>query len=332
MKPLIQSYLEFFNTPFTGLKRDLTGIELLPDHSEFAGAPQVSWTPKPSFKKFPSRDQSSSYSCVFQSNAKARGATYANQGGNFPILSALPYNKRSNFPDAGAIPYEGLQITAQGLPLESVYPSQKMNEAQMNAAAKPAVDPNYAGTTPVRLALDMDTIASVIDQGYGVVICNNFATVEYAQYVPVTYRGVFRGIDHQIAGVDRTLYNGSKALVCEDSAFLNSAQDGQRIITEDFLLNHTFFVGYVRNVTPPKFQAIPKPDHIFTVDMQLGQTSNEIKLLQQRMIYEGYLSPDCATGYFGSLTKKAVIAYQQAKMLPNTGYVGSMTRSSLNTT
>lgn len=325
---IIASYVESLNPPKTGALRNDDDLGMV-THKEFAGG-GVEWSIKSTYRSFPKRDQSSSLSCVMQSNAKARGVTYANQGGNFPVLSALPYNRRSNFPGQGTIPLEGLQLTSQGLPLESLYPSENMTETQMDNAPKPTMNPVYGGGIPVKLPNDMDTIANALDSGYGVVLCNNFASAEYTQYVPKTIRGVFRGVDHQIAVVDRTIYQGQKALVCEDSAFLSSTNDGQRLITEEFMLNHSYFIGYVRNVTAPKYQAIPKPIHTFTVDLQFGMTGNEVIILQKRLIYEGLLSPDCASGYFGALSLAAVIAYQGAQGLPQTGYVGTLTRAKLN--
>lgn len=330
---ILKSFLE--PKIFTGVVKDTRSSyeqSQDPTHEEFvpAGAPGVTWVERSVYKKFPKRDQLDSFSCVMQSNAKARGVTYANQGGNFPILSALPYNRRSNFPGEGTVPYEGLTITSQGLPLESLYPSQRMTESQMNAARKPPIDPTYAGSLPVKLPLDMDTIASVVDQGYGIVMCNTFASAEYAQYIPMTLRGLFRGVDHQISIVDRTLISGKKTFICEDSAFLSSSKDGQRIITEDFLLNHSYFIGYIRNVKAPQYGAVVRPLHMFTVNIAFGDQSNEVMVYQQRLVFEGYLSPDCMTGYFGGLTQRATMAYQEALGVSPTGHVGPITRAKLN--
>jgi len=301
-------------------------------HDEIAGG-EVTWVEKdPStWKKFTLRDQSSSYSCVLQSNAKARGVTEFNETGNFPVLSAREYNERSNYPTAGTIPYEGLQITSRGLALEFLYPSEKLTEDEINVRIPKAPqviqsEQSFSGGTPVSFpSIDIDSIAQALDSGFGVVVCCAFYA-KYWQYV-VQVGLSSPNVHHQIAVVDRTIYNGKKALICEDSAFLGTSKDGQRILTEDALLKYCYFAGYVAKL---KEASGPKPNHIFTADISFGMRSNEVTLLQKRLVYEGLLSSDCISGYFGPLTKQAVIAYQKKNGINPTGYCGPITRAKLN--
>lgn len=70
---------------------------------------------------------------------------------------------------------------------------------------------------------------------------------------------------------------------------------------------------------------------IFTVNLKKGMTHPDIKKLQERLRDEGYYTYPQITGYFGDVTKAAVIAYQKAnKITPAEGYVGPITRSKLN--
>jgi hypothetical protein len=62
----------------------------------------------------------------------------------------------------------------------------------------------------------------------------------------------------------------------------------------------------------------------FTRDLTIGSSGADVSALQARI----GVSP--ATGYFGSITKSAVMAYQAAHNVPATGYVGPLTRASLN--
>lgn len=305
-------------------------------HSEFTSG-AVQWIEKPStsWRHFPERNQSSSGSCVMQSNAKARGATEAIAGSNFPILSAREYNQRSNYPEEGTIPMEGLQITAKGLSLESFYPSQEMTEEQINVRysekSQAILDSEkmYSGGTPVQLPIDIDSIAQALDAGFGVVICCAFPESEW-QYVPIVTSGI-ANCDHQIAVVDRTLFQGQKTLVCEDSAFLSTSQNGQRLITEKELLARCYFTGYVRKTNPPAQGAVARPVHTFTTDLEFGMTGSEVLNLQQYLVFKGFLSKDCMTGYFGNLTKQALITLQiENNISPAIGYCGSITRNFIN--
>lgn len=65
-------------------------------------------------------------------------------------------------------------------------------------------------------------------------------------------------------------------------------------------------------------------------DLSSGVQSGEVVTLQAKLQVLGYF-PNTAqpTGYFGSVTKQAVIQYQAANGLPQTGYVGPMTRKAL---
>jgi len=53
--------------------------------------------------------------------------------------------------------------------------------------------------------------------------------------------------------------------------------------------------------------------------LQLGDTSVAVTALQELLVKQGYLSVSVPTGYFGPLTQAAVIAFQKAKNLPQTG-------------
>ena len=68
---------------------------------------------------------------------------------------------------------------------------------------------------------------------------------------------------------------------------------------------------------------------VFTQTLQVGSTGNQVTELQKRLGAEGLYSGP-VTGYFGAMTKAAVIAYQKAHSLPQVGIVGPQTRAVLN--
>jgi Putative peptidoglycan binding domain len=65
--------------------------------------------------------------------------------------------------------------------------------------------------------------------------------------------------------------------------------------------------------------------YIFTTDLLPGQTSNDVLQLQKR------LGVQPQTGFYGTITTQAVIAYQKAHNITPTGNVGPITRAALNT-
>ncbi|GAG18801.1 unnamed protein product, partial [marine sediment metagenome] len=78
----------------------------------------------------------------------------------------------------------------------------------------------------------------------------------------------------------------------------------------------------------------------FNRNLGLGMSGDDVKALQEILINEGVWESEVeATGYFGSITKSAVIKYQEkyaAEILEplgltkGTGFVGSSTRAHLN--
>jgi hypothetical protein len=67
----------------------------------------------------------------------------------------------------------------------------------------------------------------------------------------------------------------------------------------------------------------------FVNDLMLGSKGSDVIELQKFLTSQGVYSGP-VTGNFGPLTLEAVKAYQAKENLPSTGYVGTMTRESLN--
>ena len=67
----------------------------------------------------------------------------------------------------------------------------------------------------------------------------------------------------------------------------------------------------------------------FTLDLAVGSTGDEVAKLQERLMKEGLLSGESA-GYFGTLTRDAVKAFQANNQIETTGNVGPRTRAILN--
>jgi hypothetical protein len=69
---------------------------------------------------------------------------------------------------------------------------------------------------------------------------------------------------------------------------------------------------------------------IFTKRLILGSEGEEVKELQKRLRSLGFFTHPSNTGYFGIVTKRALVAYQKAKGIEPIGVVGPKTRAVLN--
>lgn len=63
--------------------------------------------------------------------------------------------------------------------------------------------------------------------------------------------------------------------------------------------------------------------------LALGSKGTAVTNLQNQLISLGYLSADSATGYFGALTRSAVIRFQRDRGLEAVGYIGPKTQTAL---
>jgi peptidoglycan hydrolase-like protein with peptidoglycan-binding domain len=72
----------------------------------------------------------------------------------------------------------------------------------------------------------------------------------------------------------------------------------------------------------------PTSSYTFTRDLKVGSRGADVTALQQALMAKGFSIPAGATGYFGSQTVAAVIAWQKsAGVSPAVGYFGSLSRA-----
>ena len=64
-------------------------------------------------------------------------------------------------------------------------------------------------------------------------------------------------------------------------------------------------------------------------NLYIGTSGSDVVVLQDILIREKFLVPGYNTGFFGNLTRAAVMRFQQAHGVQATGYVGPLTRSEL---
>lgn len=75
----------------------------------------------------------------------------------------------------------------------------------------------------------------------------------------------------------------------------------------------------------PDTRNLMDSDNAKPFGMRLGEQSDDVKNMQNLLVKYGYLSRDKASGYFGELTKEAVVAFQSVNGLGTDGTVGAKT-------
>ena len=308
-----------------------------------ASASPVVWTEKSqsSWRKFPIFNQNGSNSCVAQTLAKLLGVMYWLANGVYIHFSATHiYQRRSNSPTPGMGGVDAFNIARKSVTLEELAPSQNMTDAQMDAAQiaeykKKVGEIFKLGNFIILPVRDIETVASVIQTtGKAVMIWFYFKIDEWTTQPTMKYPTLDAvapdTIRHSITGVDYALVNGKKAIIADDSWGTSYGAAGQRVLDEDFFKERNFFAAYPMNFAFEVPQ-LDKPQHTFLIDLEFGQTSDEVKALQDCLRWEGLFPSNAeSTGYFGSITKKSVITFQAKYGINPVGRVGPVTRQKLN--
>lgn len=327
-----------------------------------ASSASVDWKEKSTWRRFTIFDQNGSGSCVAQTTAKMLGIMYWLVNNNYVHFSATHiYQRRSNKPSAGMIGVDAANISASGVTLEELVPSQKMTDAQMDSIVIPRYKQQVgeifkAGQYVILPTKSIDEIASTIQvTGKPVMVWYYFSTglrpIEWNKAVPTiehrslpmtgnnTARHSVTAVDFLILSKaqtsDKSLW-GKKALVIEDSWGPDNGLNGQRFITEDFHNTRNFFAMYFMNFKFGEDASTTKPKYTFSKTLQFSSVVSygnaDVIALQNILKYEGLFPTNVeSTGYFGAATREAVIKFQQKYSIsPANGVVGPKTRGKLN--
>jgi hypothetical protein len=140
---------------------------------------------------------------------------------------------------------------------------------------------------------------------------------------------------HSVSGVDGGILtlatiNGKQVLKIEDSAHFGGLP--VRYITREFFNARNFLAKYPMNFYYEANPSVPvTPDYLFTINMKLGDSNNEVLELQKYLQKTGYYPVNIGTtGYFGTVTKASVVKFQLGRNLVGDGIVGPKTLLELN--
>ena len=284
-------------------------------HSDLAGAIVVNWMEKlrDEWKKYKSRYQDGSLSCVAQSVAKAVEVM------TDKVMSAHPpYRSRSNYPEGGMYLKNLGEVGKKiGTTTELLDISQWQNETQMNR--------DITVPTPTKIGgylfpnfKSIDEIAQAIEVSEHCILifhCNKDEWID----IPV-FNGKEIDFGHCVCAVDYFIHEGKKVLLIEDSTghqtSLSPDKNGQRLITEDFLSKRCSGAMYLTLGTPI-------PPYVFTKTLRYGMRGEDVRQLQKKLGIT-------ADGIFGKNTQSAVIAFQKLHGLTPDGICGKNTNKILN--
>jgi len=265
------------------------------------------------WKKYQVRNQDGSGSCVANTVAKMLEVKRAMAKGDSIKFSHAPiYLNRSNKPSTGMIGVNALELATKfSSCLETIVPSENMNDGQLDAIQLPKnyedlnnlSVPTHYTTCPV----DFDYIASMIEKEGCAMIWVNTDYQSWCKDIP-TVGGKKGVVVHSITAVDYFNFNGVDYILIEDSWGKFGKYNGQRLLTREFFKDAVWFAGilldFKYDVTDLAFQP-------FNTVMEFGQSSSEIKRLQQLLQARGFFpSGQECTGYYGAITALAVYQMQ----------------------
>lgn len=318
-----------------------------------ASVAAVNWIKKKKsqFRSFPSLNQNYTNKCVAFTLRKIAGILYFLKTGVFFDFSAsFPYEYRINKPSGGMVGTDAFDIWRKnGMTPESLCPSGQTydsDEVKIDEMAKQVALGFISGGDVGIDAGDFDSVCSTIQETKkGIMTWFFFTHDEWSQSVPkiietdMTDPGDARASRHSVSSIDFgiatdiTEINGEQVIKIEDSAHFGSKD--VRYITREFFNKRCWFIRYPMNFKfdAPK-EGSTKPIYTFTKTMKFSSTYStdpEVVALQNCLKWSGFFpSNSDSTGYFGSVTKKAVIAFQTKYGLTPDGVVGPITRSKLN--
>lgn len=344
-------------------EKHLASAYRLEEFVDIEGKATVNWIAKPrsDWRKFPIFNQNGSGSCVAQTMRKLVGILYQLTTGNWVDLSASHiYQRRVNKPYGGMGGDDVFKIAQAGITLNSLAPSDNMNDSMMDAVKvndeAVEVGKKYAIKNWLLLPIgDIETLASTMQVTKKGVMMWTFWNHDEWLDVPVIKRQINLYAEstsrHSTAAVDYTLCDqsnmpnnpetwGKKCIIMDESwDKVATALEGQRIITEDFLKIRNFYLAYPINFKFEQGEDPTKPKHTFPTNRILKYRPGvlvtygdpDVTALQNILKYEGLFPINLkSTGYFGTYTKSALAKWQKKHGLKDDGIAGKNTLGKLN--
>lgn len=314
-----------------------------------ASSASVEWKEKQrkDWRIFPDQNQGASGSCVFQSIRKLASITLWLKEKTYVPFSGVYYQLRSNRPAGGMHGVEAFEIWRKnGLPLEQLVPSEMMTDAEIDAIVVEQYNKDlakvFAGGNHIGInSGDFEKVASTIQQtGKGIMVWFYFNAQEWSSMIPTIFDKSLNlyapnTLRHSVVAVDYFLFNGKKYLLIEDSAHFGGIT--KRLISEEFFRARNFFARYPMSFKFQENENEFSANINLTKDLYLGVKGNDVIILQDLLKELGFFPINTdSTGFYGSITMKAVRDFQLAKGIilkedeAGAGRCGPRTREYIN--
>lgn len=312
------------------------------------------------YKSYPIRDQDGSSSCVAQTGALMLGIENETEEGVFVELSAGDiYTRRSNN-GGGMIGDDAFRIMRDhGATLEMFMPSQRIGESEINRLKrKPSFEQVgkvfrtngwvYTGVANIEEA------AEACMQGYPVMVWFRFPRAEWTSrprlsnkmgqgdlYLDQVGENKNDVVHHSVTILPYSAHigeDGKKYVIIQDSwGHHSTTQNGLRYISEEYYQKRHTLAGYNKPL-PNNWrdnESVPDIDrpvvNIPLKTLRFGQRSAAVAELQKVLKYEEVFPQTIdITGYYGSITVKAVKSFQVKYGLSADGIAGPKTIGFIN--
>jgi hypothetical protein len=275
----------------------------------------VNWVEKTSWKEYPLRNQNTSLTCVCQTMSTEMGIIAQQKYGEWIDFSAsFTYQQRGGT-------YGGCSSTdiyslfpKLGDVTELIMPSQNLNESGVLSVERKKYYSDLAkpfSISRVELPVDFETVCSTLQAtGKGVMLWFHIGLNEWTEKPEV--KTMITNSNHSVTAIDFGLISGKKYI-----RIMDSSGACYRFISEEYFNAKCYLASYLKS-----FEFI-------TGDTK-PHFNGSVKSLQECLIYEGLLGVGLNTGFFGTLTKNALIKFQiKYKISPALGYFGVITKAKL---
>jgi peptidoglycan hydrolase-like protein with peptidoglycan-binding domain len=292
-----------------------------------AKANQVTWVEKTpdKWRAFLPQYQYMSSSCVAFTIAKiAQVLYYLDNGRKIKFSPGWIYKQRT--PKVLGMGIDNaINIAGGGLPTEELYPSEGLNEVDINylpdlpyadgVAKQFAISVNW-----VNLPLDFYTVASTIQTtDKAIMLWFEFGgNNEWFNNPVPSIKGSSVPYRHSVCAVDIVKYGGEEYVVIEDSAQINGTFGHRRLISRDFFENRCLLARYPLNF---KYDAPSSSKPHYT-----GTITSLQDCLKYAQVFPSNVP---STGNIGGITIQAIKDFQRANNIQQTGTVGPITTAKL---